>query len=67
MENTDHELPAARHLSRSSEEHIYISRMARSLVGSLGRDEATRCVNRYHWDGLRPLIMAEDPAICRSR
>ena len=64
MENTDYELPIARQPSRSSEEHIFISRMARTLVGSLGTDEATRCVNRHHWDGLRPLVMAEDPAIC---
>ncbi len=50
-----------------SEEQAYISRMARTLVGSLGVDEATRCVIRHHWVGLQPLVMAQVGAICQGR
>lgn len=59
-------LPVAKRPSQS-EEQAYISRMARTLVGSLGVDEATRCVNRLHWVGLQPLVMAQAGAMCQVR
>ncbi len=56
-------LSVAKQPSRS-EEQAYISTMARTLVGCLGVDEATRCATRHHWVVLRPLVMAEVGAIC---
>ena len=50
-----------------SEEQAYISRMARTLVGSLGMDGATACVSRHHWVGMQPFVMAEAGAICLDR
>lgn len=50
-----------------SEEQAYISRMAKTLVGSLGVDEATACVTRHHWVGLLPFIAAQADAICPHR
>jgi len=47
-----------------SEDQAYISRMARTLVGSLGVDEATACVTRHHWQGLQPHVIAEARIIC---
>jgi len=38
--------------------------MARTLVGSLGVDEATACVTRHHWQGLQPHVIAEARIIC---
>ena len=37
----------------------YIFRLARTLVGSLGADEAARCARRHDWDGLLTLVVAE--------
>ena len=50
-----------------SEEQAYISRMARTLVGSLGVDEARACVVRHHMVGLQPHVMAEAGVICLNR
>ena len=47
-----------------SEEQAYISRLAKTLFGSLGVDEATACVNRHHWVGLLPFVAAQADAIC---
>ena len=52
---------------RQSEEQSYDIRMAKTLVGSLGVDDALRCASRHHWVGLLPLVMMEDAAICRGR
>ena len=48
-----------------SEEQAYRTRMAKTLVGSLGVDEATACVTRHHWVGLLPFVAAQADAICR--
>lgn len=47
-----------------SEEQAYITRMVRTLVGSLGVEEATACVTRHHWSGLQPHVIAEARIIC---
>ena len=41
--------------------------MARTLVGSLGVDEARACVVRHHMVGLQPHVMAEAGVICLNR
>lgn len=65
MKCSERELQTAKQPFESLEQ-TYISTMARTLVGSLGVDEATACATRHHWAGLLPLVMVEVGAICQG-
>ncbi len=40
-------------------DQAYLSGLARSLIGSLGSQDAIACTRQNHWDRVVPFVLAE--------
>ena len=40
-------------------DQAYLSVLARSLIGSLGSQDAIACARQNHWDRVVPFVLAE--------
>ena len=63
MKNPRYGLMAVKQPSLSEDQAFFRS-MARTLTGSLGKDEAIRCATRHNWLDLLPLVVAANDAFC---
>ena len=46
-------------LGPDSGDHAYLSGLARSLIGSLGWQDAIACARQNHWARVVPFMLAE--------